>query len=76
MFQAANCTDIMATVDVKTVLPSNSLGQPDIGYAPNYDKYLARTSKLAKSEIAKFENVLDTDLVKGPAKRPVQKPNK
>jgi integrase len=33
------------------------------------EKYLARTSKLAASAIAKFENVLDTDFAKRPAKR-------
>jgi hypothetical protein len=69
VFQAANCTDIMATVDVKTVLPSNSLGQPDIGYAPNYDKYLARTKKrlegenLIQSLPPDFPSKLDSDLV-------------
>jgi hypothetical protein len=33
------------------------------------DKYLARTSRLAESAIAKFENVLETDFAKRPAKR-------
>jgi integrase len=33
------------------------------------DKYLARTSKMADSGIAKFENVLETDFAKRPAKR-------
>jgi hypothetical protein len=33
------------------------------------EKYLARTSKLAESAIAKFENVLETDFAKRPAKR-------
>jgi integrase len=33
------------------------------------DKYLARTSKLAASAIAKFENVIETDFAKWPAKR-------
>jgi integrase len=33
------------------------------------DKYLARTSKLAESAIAKFENVVETDFAKRPAKR-------
>jgi len=33
------------------------------------DKYLARTSQLAESAIAKFENVLETDFAKRPAKR-------
>jgi integrase len=33
------------------------------------DKYLARTSKLAESAIAKFENVIETDFAKRPAKR-------
>jgi integrase len=33
------------------------------------DKYLARTSKLAESAIAKFENVIETDFAKWPAKR-------
>jgi len=33
------------------------------------EKYLARTSKLAASAIAKFENVLETDFAKRPAKR-------
>jgi integrase len=32
------------------------------------DKYLARTSKMADSGIAKFENVLETDFAKRPAK--------
>jgi integrase len=32
------------------------------------DKYLARTSRLAESAIAKFENVLETDFAKRPAK--------
>jgi integrase len=32
------------------------------------DKYLARTSQLAESAIAKFENVLETDFAKGSAK--------
>jgi hypothetical protein len=32
------------------------------------DKYLARTSKLAESAIAKFENVVETDFAKRPAK--------
>ncbi len=35
------------------------------------EKYLARTSKLAASAIAKFENVLETDFAKRPAKREV-----
>jgi len=33
------------------------------------DKYLARTSKLAESAIAKFENVVETNFAKRPAKR-------
>jgi integrase len=33
------------------------------------DKYLARTSQLAESAIGKFENVLETDFAKRPAKR-------
>lgn len=33
------------------------------------DKYLARTSQLAESAIAKFENVLETDFAKQPAKQ-------
>jgi integrase len=33
------------------------------------DKYLARTSKLAESAIAKFENVIETKSAKRPAKR-------
>ncbi len=33
------------------------------------DRYLARTSKLAESAIAKFENVIETDFAKWPAKR-------
>jgi integrase len=33
------------------------------------DKYLARTSEMADSGIAKFENVLETDFAKRPAKR-------
>ncbi len=33
------------------------------------DKYLARTSQLAESAIAKFENVLETDFAKRAAKR-------
>jgi integrase len=33
------------------------------------DKYLARTSKLAESAIAKFENVMETDFAKRPAKQ-------
>jgi integrase len=33
------------------------------------DKYLARTSQLAESAIAKFENVLETDFAKRTAKR-------
>jgi hypothetical protein len=33
------------------------------------DRYLARTSKLAESAIAKFENVVETDFAKRPAKR-------
>jgi integrase len=33
------------------------------------DKYLARTSQLAESAVAKFENVLETDFAKRPAKR-------
>jgi integrase len=32
------------------------------------DKYLARTSQLAESAMAKFENVLETDFAKWPAK--------
>ena len=32
------------------------------------DKYLARTSKLAESAIAKFENVIATDFAKWTAK--------
>jgi integrase len=36
------------------------------------EKYLARTSKLAASAIAKFENVLNTDFAKQSAKRPIQ----
>nr|WP_278437284.1 tyrosine-type recombinase/integrase [Brucella anthropi] len=35
------------------------------------DKYLARTSAMAESAIAKFENVLETDFAKQPAKREV-----
>jgi integrase len=33
------------------------------------EKYLARTSKLAESAIAKFENVIETDFAKWPTKR-------
>ncbi|MGI6245023.1 MAG: tyrosine-type recombinase/integrase [Pseudochelatococcus sp.] len=33
------------------------------------DKYLARTSTMADNAIAKFENVLDTDFAKRPAKQ-------
>lgn len=33
------------------------------------EKYLKRTSKLAASAVAKFENVLETDFAKRPAKR-------
>ena len=33
------------------------------------EKYLARTSRLADSAIAKFENVIETDFAKWPAKR-------
>ncbi len=33
------------------------------------DKYLARTSAMAESAIAKLENVLETDSQKRPAKR-------
>jgi integrase len=32
------------------------------------DKYLARTSRLVDSAIAKFENILETDFAKQPAK--------
>jgi hypothetical protein len=32
------------------------------------DKYLAQTRQLAESAIAKFENVLETDFAKRPAK--------
>jgi len=32
------------------------------------EKYLARTSRLAESAIAKFENVIETDFAKRPAK--------
>jgi integrase len=32
------------------------------------DKYLARTSKLAESAITKFENIVETDFAKRPAK--------
>lgn len=32
------------------------------------EKYLSRTSKLAESAIAKFENVIETDFAKRPAK--------
>ena len=32
------------------------------------DKYLARTSRLADSAIAKFENIVETDFAKRPAK--------
>jgi hypothetical protein len=59
----------MTTVDVKTGLPSIALGQPDIGYAPNYDKYLARTKKrlevenLKKSLPPDFPSKLSSDLV-------------
>ncbi len=35
------------------------------------DKYLARTSTMADNAIAKFENVLETDFAKRPAKREV-----
>ncbi|MGA7958107.1 MAG: tyrosine-type recombinase/integrase [Xanthobacteraceae bacterium] len=40
------------------------------------DKYLARTSQLAESAIAKFENVLETDFAKRPAKRSGQTDSK
>jgi integrase len=40
------------------------------------EKYLVRTSKLTASAIAKFENVLETDFAKRPAKRDAQKPAK
>lgn len=40
------------------------------------DKYLARTSALADTAIAKLENVLETDFAKQPAKRVVTKPAK
>jgi integrase len=33
------------------------------------DKYLARTSRLAGSAIAKFENIVEIDFAKWPAKR-------
>ncbi|MCB1445427.1 MAG: hypothetical protein KDJ87_06390 [Rhizobiaceae bacterium] len=33
------------------------------------DKYLARTSTMADNAIAKFENVLETDFAKRPAKQ-------
>jgi integrase len=36
------------------------------------DKYFARTSQLAESAIAKFENVIETDFAKRPAKRSSQ----
>jgi hypothetical protein len=32
------------------------------------EKYLSRTSKLAESAIAKFENVTETEFAKRPAK--------
>ena len=40
------------------------------------DKYLARTSTMADSAIAKFENVLETDFAKRPAKREVSNEGK
>jgi integrase len=40
------------------------------------ERYLARTSKLAESAIAKFENVIETDFAKRPAKRSGQTDSK
>ena len=59
----------MATVDVERLYPSVDAGQPDIGYAPNYDKYLARVQKRLASEELKrslppeFPAKLDSALV-------------
>lgn len=51
------------------VLMSGPAGQPDIGYAPDLDKYLARvqrrqmTEKLESSVPAGFPTELESDLV-------------
>ena len=46
----------MATAQTATIQPSTIPRQPDIGYAPNYEKYLARTKKRLETE--KLEKTL------------------
>jgi hypothetical protein len=58
----------MATAELVTANPT-SLKQPDIGYAPNYEKYLARTKRRFESERLEkslppgFPQKLNSDLV-------------
>lgn len=58
----------MATVAVQ-IPASGPVGQPDIGYTPDHDKYLERvkrrreTEKLEKSLPPGFPQRLDSDLV-------------
>jgi|ERR1700761_2012749 hypothetical protein len=59
----------MATAEVTPIRPDTSLKQPDIGYAPNYEKYLARTKKRLENERLEktlppgFPQVLNSELV-------------
>ncbi len=57
------------TAAVQTPFPAGPLGQPDIGYAPDHEKYLTRikkrlqSEKLAKALPAGFPEKLDSELV-------------
>ena len=57
----------MATAQV--IVPRGPLGQPDIGYAPDYEKYVARVHKRTNSEKLDdslppgFPQKLESDLV-------------
>ena len=59
----------MATAEVAALLPHASLKQPDIGYAPDYEKYLSRTKKRLENEQLEdslppgFPQVLNSELV-------------
>ena len=59
----------MATADLVSLRHPASLKQPDIGYAPDYQKYLARTKRRIESEQLEkdlppgFPQILQSDLV-------------
>lgn len=60
----------ISNMAIAQVLHSSPAGQPDIGYTPDYDKYLARvqkrlaTEKLDKSLPQGFPQKLESDLVR------------